>query len=347
MFYVEWLRVRNCLRVLAVVLGVIFAITVLVRLFMPTNLDESHYVHYELNAAGAHVKTVHLKNGTTRTTILDTEGDRVVVTDRGWRGKHITVSGPNVDVGGTATRVQVGSVRVNSAPGTNGGRVEVNTDEPIPFDALLIGPAIIGIIVATILGGVLGKENRNHLEIAWTKPVSREGMALGLFAVDALGIVGAMLLALVLELAGIALFEMPRITVDSSTLPTIGLVLFGILAFYALFDAASASVRGGGGMKALVWLAVIFVPPLSAAALVPILIFKIIGTVFGALALLDPLAYLSTNVNDSGHVTTSAIPGVFGYDILSSQMWERALILVGLAILYLALSLVQWRRLEA
>lgn len=346
MFYVEWLRVRNCLRILAIVLGALFVIAGIVRLFMPTDLDQNHYVHYELNAVGTHATTVHLKNGTTRITIVDAQGDRVVVIDHGWRGKHVTVSGPNVDVDRTG-HVQVGSIRVNAAPGTNGGEVQINTDEPIPLDVLLIGPGVIGIIVATILGGVLGKENRNHLEIVWTKPVSREIMGLGLFVVDALGIVAAMLMTFVLNIAGIALFEMPRIAVDSTGLASIALVVFGILAFYALFDAASASVRGGGGTKALVWLAAIFVPPISAAALIPILIFKIIGTVFGALTLLDPLAYLSTHVTDNGTVTASGIPGVFGYGTLSSPIGERALILIGLTLVYLALSLIQWRRLEA
>jgi hypothetical protein len=346
MFYVEWLRVRNCLKILAIVLGAIFVLAVIVRLFMPTNLNQGHYIDYEMNASGAHAATVHLKNGATRTTILDSEGDRVVIVDRGWHGKHVTVSGPNVNVDRPA-HVQIGSVGVHAAPGTNGGHVSVNTDLPIPLAALLVEPGIVGIIIATILGGVLGKENRNHLEIAWTKPVGRDTMALGMFAVDAAGIVGAMLLAFVLEVAGIALFELPHIMLDSRSIAVLGLAAFGVLAFYALCNAASASARGGGGLKALVWLAAIFVPPLSAAAMVPVLIFKIVGNLFGALSLLDPLAYLNTHVDNSGQVGSGAIPGVLGYDVLSSPMWERALILLLLVLVYCAASVVQWRRLEA
>ncbi len=346
MFYVEWLRARNALRILAIVLGVLFLVTAIVRLFMPTNLEGNHYIHYEMGASGTHSSTVHLRDGATQTTILDSSGDRVVIVDHGWRGKHITVSGPGVEVDRRAN-VHIGSVRVKTFPGTNGGEVSVNTDEPIPLAALLVGPGIVGIIIATILGGALGKENRNHLEIAWTKPVSREAMALGMFGVDVVAIVAAMLMAFVMEVAGIALFELPRIEVDATAIAVVLLAVFGVLAFYALCNAATSSLRGGGGMKAVVWLAAIFVPLLSAAALVPILIFKIVGIIFGALALLDPLAYLSTHVSDSGQVASGAVPGVFGYSVLSAPIPERALVLLVLTVLFFALSVLQWRRLEA
>ena len=346
MYYVEWLRVRNCLRVLGIIFAIGFGLAILVRLFMPTTLNggESHYMNV-LDQHGVRTTSVRLGNGETRTTVVDSEGDRMVIVDRGWHGKHVTVSGPNVSVQGQGN-VTVGPIGVHSYDTASGGEVVVATDEPIDIRFLLVGPMIVGFIIATILGGVLAKENRNHLEIAWTKPVSREVMALGLFGVDAIAITGAIFGAFILELAGIAMYEMPRISADATAIVTAFLMLFGVLAFYALCNAATSSLRGGGGMKALVWLAVLFVPSISMAALVPVLIFVIIGNVFGGLALLDPLAYLSMSCNN-GQCGSGVPQGVFGAAVFVAPPLERLVLVLVLVALYAAASLLQWRRLEA
>ncbi len=346
MYYVEWLRVRNCLRVLGIILAICFGIDVLVRLFMPTTINgnETRYVNM-LNEHGARTTSIRLSNGVVRTTIVDSEGNRYVVDDRGWHGKRVTLSGPGIDVHG-GSNVHIGPVGVHSYDTASGGEVVVATDEPIDVRFLLIGPMIVGFIIATILGGVLAKENRNHLEIAWTKPIGREAMALGLFGVDAIGIVAAIVGAFIFEIAGMALYEIPRISADPGAIVTAFLMLCGPLALYSLFNAASASIRGGGGIKALVWLAVLFVPPISAAALVPVLIFVIIGNVFGGLTLLDPLAYLNMNCHD-GQCGSGVIHGVFGSTVLESPVPERLILVIALAVVYGVVSLVQWRRLEA
>lgn len=344
MFYVEWLRLRNCLRVLGIVLGILFALAVIVRLFMPTQLteDQNRWISDEMGKPGVHSTTTRLADGSTQTTVIDPDGDHFTIVDRGWHGKSVTVSGPDVDVDRHA-RVRVGPLGVDATSGRNGGVVRVSTDEPVPLETLLIAPLVVGLIIATILGGVLAKENRNHLEIVWTKPVNRDAMALGLFAVDALGIAGAMVATFLFEVLGIALYELPNISVGSQTLGLTLLALFSVLAFYSVFNAASAMVRGGGGIKALVWLTAIFVPAISAAALVPVLIFHIVGNLFGALAVLDPLAYLNHDSTGGSGV----VSGVVGSAVLSAPVLDRAGVLALLVVFYCGLSLLQWRRLEA
>lgn len=351
MFYVEFLRARNCVRILAIVFGICFVIAAIVRLFMPTNLHDmqtSRWVNMQMNESGVHARTTHLRDGSLRTTIIDPDGDRVVVTDHGYRGQHVTVSGPDVNVDQTGN-IRIASVGVQAHSGTNGtnGSVVVDTDEPIALSDLLYFPCLVGLIIATIIGGVLAKENRNHLEIAWTRPVSRDVMALGMFGVDAIALIISMALALLLEILGIALFELPRFDLAGS-LGTAAVVLLAVFAWYGLLTAASASLRGSGGIKALAWVAGIFVPAISAAALVPILIFRIIGDVAGALTLFDPLAYLHHTQNPTvmGGGPEMA-PGVIGSNIVTGPADERALLLLVLTVIYVALAVYQWRRLEA
>jgi hypothetical protein len=347
MFYVEWLRVRNAVRILAIVLGIMFGITVLVRLFMPVDMSGDRiYRNIDLKGSGMHRSIGHLSNGATRTTFTDSQGDRVVIVDNGWRGKKVTVTGPNVEVSGQAANVHVGPVGVHARSTRSGGQVVVGTDEPISVLDLMLGPGLVGLIMATILGGVLGKENRNHLELAWTKPVSRDVMALGMFGVDIAALAASMAFTLLLEILGIALYEMPRIYADPAAIAGTFMVFFGVLAFYTLFNAASASIRGGGGTKALVWLAAIFVPSLSNAALVPVLIFVIIGNIFGGLAMFDPLAYFGS-ISHHASTGSGVAPGVFGSAIVNAPAPERAIAVLILMLLFAALSLWQWRRLEA
>jgi hypothetical protein len=351
MFYVEFLRARNCLRILAIVFGIFFAIAVIVRLFMPTNLHDmqtSHWVDMQMNQSGVHTSTKRLTDGSTRTTIVDPDGDRVVVTDHGYRGQHVTVTGPNVNVDENRN-VRVASVGIHTHSGTNGtsGTVDVDTDEPVSLMALMLFPCLIGLIIATILGGVLAKENRNHLEIVWTRPVSRTVMALGMFGVDALALVASMMLTMLLEILGIALFELPRFDLSGS-LGAAAVIVLCVFAWYGLLTASSASLRGSGGIKALAWIAGLFVPAISAAALVPILIFRIIGDAAGILTVLDPLAYLHHTDNPTIGLTGNDLAtGVIGMNVVTGPAPERALLLLVLTVLYVALAVYQWRRLEA
>jgi hypothetical protein len=347
-FYVELLRARNCVRILAIIFAICFAIAAIVRLFMPTNLHDmqtSHWVNMQLNESGVHSTTTRLPDGSTRTTILDPDGDRVVVTDRGWRGQHVTVTGPNVDVDRDQdVRIASVGIRAHTSSGGTNGSVVVDTDEPISLSGLLYFPCLVGLIIATILGGVLAKENRNHLEIAWTRPVSRSTMALAMFGVDAVALIVSMALALLLEILGMALFELPRFDVTGA-LGTAVVVLLCVFAWYGLLTAASASLRGSGGIKALAWIAALFVPAISAAALVPILIFRIIGDAAGILTVLDPIAYL--NHTDNPALMNSISPSVIGTNIVTGPADQRALLLLALTVLYVALAVYQWRRLEA
>ncbi|HEY9084877.1 MAG TPA: hypothetical protein VIN40_02910 [Candidatus Tyrphobacter sp.] len=347
MFYVEWLRVRNALRIVAIVLGVMFALVVILRITLGSPAAQYDWIFREAGKPGVHVSQQRQSDGALRTTIDDpAKGDHIVIVDRGWHGKDITITGPGVYT--DQNNVQVGSVGVHGRHVAGGSDVvQINTDEPITARILLSIASFIALIVGTVLAAPLSKENADHLEIAWTKPLSRTGMALGMFAVDAAGIIASMALSIIFTIASIALFELPIVVIDSQTLPVLALCVLMPLAWYALLTAASASMkRGRGAVLGLGWLAALIVPSiglgLSAA---PIPVFHALGVAFSVLTVLDPIAYLHLSMTSSPGNAEPTIGFAFG--VLSSPALVRAAILLLLAAAYSALSLLQWRRLEA
>ncbi len=242
MVYVEWLRVRNCLRILAIVFGVLFLGAAITRVAVNAQMDQTQaWVAREIVKPGARVSHERLSDGATRTTVdVPSDGDHIVIVDRGWHGKAITISGPGITNDRNAN-VQIGSVRVHAVRSTpQGGSIEVETDEAVSARVLLLFSSFVALIVGTFLAGPLAKENGNHLEIAWTKPIGRERLALGLFAVDAVGMLAGMAMTVVFLVISTALFELPRIVVDSQTLAVLALSVFMPFAWYALLTAASA-----------------------------------------------------------------------------------------------------------
>lgn len=350
MFYVEWLRVRNALRCVAICFAILFVLIALVRIGMGSYAMQQYgWVDREMTKPGVHVTKQRLADGSTSITIDDPKnGDHIVVVDRGWMGREITISGRDI----TADRnvhVQVGSVAVRAHPelsGDRGASVQINTDEPVPAMILLAIASFVGLIVATMLGAPLAKENTNHLEIAWTKPIGRWALAMGTFGVDIAGIVGAMLLACLFAIAATALFEMPRIGIDSQTTGTALLCILSPIAWYALLTAATASMRRAyGPVLGLAWFAALVAPALAALSRTDVTMLRIVGYGFGVLTLLDPVAYLHFSQSSASGNAEPVAGYVFG--LLSAPAIVRALVLFILALAYSAIALLQWRRLEA
>lgn len=348
MFYVEWLRVRNCLRGFAIVLGVLLLIACIVRIALGAEIARTEsWVVSESNKPGARVTHVRQSDGSERTTIDDpSDGTHIVIIDRGWNGKSITISGPGVQSSDTHG-VQIGSLGVHTVRSTvHGGTVNVETDLPVPWRDLFALAAFVGLVIGTILAGPLAKENTNHLELTWTKPISRSALALGLFGVDAVGILAAMAMTVIFAILCTALFEAPHLIADSTTLAVLALCVFDTFAWYALLTAASASLkRGLGAVLGLGWLAALILPGIAFGLVqADMPLFHVAGLVLSYIVLLDPIPYV--------HLSSGAVNDVtpqYGYmlGLLSSGPGVRALILLVLTVIYSALSLVQWRRLEA
>ncbi|HEX5273996.1 MAG TPA: hypothetical protein VFW34_01830 [Candidatus Rubrimentiphilum sp.] len=212
----------------------------------------------------------------------------------------------------------------------------------IPVAVLFAIAEVIGLVTATLLGGVLAKENDGHLEIAWTKPVSRDRLAAATMGVDIVTILLSQFATVLLVLVICAMFVWPSFYSDAATLPSIAITLLGPIAWYACLTAFSASLKRGLGMVVgLGWLAALVVPAVAEGTARSSSDFgRAIHWVFQPIAYIDPIEYVHLSFHGSGGMSAmqNAPLGPLGVS---------AGILIVLIIVYLALSVLQWRRVEA
>ena len=201
---------------------------------------------------------------------------------------------------------------------------------------------VIGLVTATMLGGVLAKENDGHLEIAWTKPVSRERLASASMGVDIVTILISQFAMVLLVLIICAMFVWPAFYSDATTLPSIAITLLGPIAWYACLTAFSASLKRGLGMVVgLGWLAAIAIPAIAeGTARSSSDLGRAIHWVFQPLAYIDPIEYVHLSFHGSGGMSAMQ-------DAPLGPLGVSASMLLVLTIVYLALSVLQWRRVEA
>lgn len=350
MFYTEWLRVRNCLRVTGIILACFFVLAVGLRIWVAVEMHQYNaWIDREAHKRGAHVSVVRLADGSTQTTIDDRLDDVHIVTiDHGWLGKSVTMTGSGVSADNAS--IQVGTLGVQSTEhGRNGSEVNIDTNVAIPAEILLFFAAWVAVIVGSVLAGPLAKENVNHLEVSWTKPIGRERLALGLFAVDAAGMLLAMAMTIVCMLLCTALFQLPRISVSERTPAILVLCILWPFAWYSLLTVCSASLkRGRGAVIGLGWFAALVLPGIAVTiASIDAQPFHAIGVGLEYLMLLNPLTYMRlSGVDVTGGLSANTS---LGYDVgfLTAGPVVRDVALAVLCVVYTVLSLIQWRRLEA
>ncbi|MBC5824721.1 MAG: hypothetical protein GIW99_02580 [Candidatus Eremiobacteraeota bacterium] len=209
----------------------------------------------------------------------------------------------------------------------------------IPISVLILVAGYCAAIIASMLGTSLNRENGGHLELAWTKPISRSRYAAGIALVDILAIIIAMAAALLAIVAVLATFGLATfISADGALAAT--LLGFGVaLSWYAVSQAASASLRSKGrAVSGFAWPVAFALIALSFAPLQTML-----HEVVLALNFLNPLAYLSTvAVTTNDHGTSAASGGVLPLTLSARIIGVYLLAAVGLIA-----ALAQWRRLEA
>jgi hypothetical protein len=350
MFYTEWLRVRNCLRVVGIILACFFVLAVGMRIWVAVEMHQyNSWIDREAHKHGAHVSVVRLADGSTQTTIDDRIDDvHIVTVDHGWLGRSVTVTGSGVSADNA--NVQVGTLGVQSTEhGRHGSEVNINTNLAIPAEVLLFIASWVAVIVGSILAGPLAKENVDHLEVSWTKPIGRERLALGLFGVDAAGMLLTMAMTIVCMLLCTALFQLPRIAVSDRTPAILVLCVLLPLAWYSLLTVCSASLkRGRSAVIGLGWFAALVLPGIALGiARIDAQPFHAIGVGLEYLMLLNPLTYMRIGIIDvSGGLAGASSVG-YNFGFLTAGPVVRDIALAVLCAVYTALSLIQWRRLEA
>jgi hypothetical protein len=348
--YVEWLRVGRCVKCTAIVLGVILFLIVVAE-FTVLNFGSKnalaqvdlHTSHGEVNAAlimkNATTTLSTLPDGTKRSTIVNApEGVRVTIDDHGYSGKHIEVFERSVSQ--PSKLIGFGPVTYQRVPVPGGSKVAIDTNKPEDFAYYAAIATFLALIVATVLGAPFARQNDGHLEIALTNPAPRTALGLGAMIADVTGIAAAWVMTVaVLFIAHIVQYA-PNYTYGPRDTEVIVLGFAGLLAWYAMLCAATASMRRAYGVVlGISWPVASLVAVLARVDLGGAPMAQLVHWLATPLSWIDPFNYLhfgpafTVNGSPAGSLAVS----------LENEL--PALLI--LSLVYVALAIVQWRRVEA
>ncbi len=338
MNYVEWLRVRNCLRIAAIILAVLVVLAVILRVSVARYMSTEAWVaHMAMNSGAKETHTV-LPDGTKRM-ILDDPADHthIVMDDHGYAGKHIVIIEPSSRAHTEKSHVNVGSIHVSESHNGNITTTVVDTNGAVPMIYYMAIADVVALVVATILAAPLAREIDGHLEIALTKPISRVRYALGVIGVDVVGILAASFLTVAAFYLCQLLFESPRLDFSGLNARAIAMGVALPMAWYAMLSAATTWLnRAYGAVQGFAWPVAIFIgilasiEPNNAVAL-------FVHDVAWVISRLDPLSYVS--------MAEPSANGAIAY--ADSNFALRISIEVLLFVVYGALAVWRWQRVEA
>ncbi len=341
-YYSEVLRGMRALRVVAIILGVFLALAIVMRLWALSEHNPESVATALQGSPTAHVTTKTLPDGTVETVIDDKFKHVHAIVERRGAVFHMDATMP-IGEAPSHNNFSMGysSIDQNQRSGVAHIRVVRDMSANIGIGILFAISCIIGLVTATMLGGVLAKENDGHLELAWTKPVSRERLAIASIAVDMVTIVVSQLAMFALTLIVVLMFVRPHLYANALTPWVIGLAVLAPLAWYACLTAFSASLKRGLGLVCgLGWLAALMIPSVAGATATSSSdIGRTIHSIFQPLAYIDPIAYISFH----GSMESA---GLQMHTVVGSIEFSTLMLLL-LTVVYAALAVLQWRRVEA
>lgn len=338
-YFVEYLRAMRAIRIVGIILGILLLIGIIFRLSFLNGTSPEAYVTTLQSSPTAHVSQQTLADGSTRITIDDPAKHTHAVILRSGKTVRMDVTEPSTSARQYHDTVSFGSTSMNedAHKGVSHVTMMYKPGADFTWGGLFQISILIGVIVASILAGPLAKENDGHLELAWTKPVSRERYALAAIGTDIAAIVVSQLGLIAVVLLGTAMWVMPAITAGRNAAELILFSLLAPVAWYACLTCFSASLRRGVGMVlGLGWFLALVIPGVYAATSHT---YNPVGigvhAIFMALAYIDPIAYVPSMSPHGAHENMFAS--------MSVSLASVAL----LAIAYLAFAVLQWRRVEA
>lgn len=336
--YVEFLRAKRSIFVVAIILAILFVIAIVIRASAHDHHHGSHnwrdYLH---TSPAAHVTNQTMPDGSTRTVVDDPVRHKHAVIVQHGNDFRIDVDEP-ASRNGDNESFAMGNMHIVQ---TRDGKMQhvtitLGNEFTIPLAILLLASVPFGLLVATMLGGALAKENDGHLELAWTKPASREEVALLAMAIDAAAILVAEAFAIAVYLCCILLFGVPTFDLTNHPGLAVLMTIVAPISWYAALTAWSSSLKTHLGMViGIGWPAALLVPGLAHAlhgARTPV--GQDFYAIFHGLSYIDPIAYLSFGPRG---VSNGLVP---------TMDWA-IVALAALAAIYLISAVLQWRRVEA
>jgi hypothetical protein len=253
--YVEWLRVRNCLRITLIILGILVVLALILRISVARYPTYEGMVTSIANAPGTTQRHVTLPDGTKRT-IIDNPARQthIVVDDVGSSGKHIVITEPTRAAHEHRSHVDFGNVEVRESKHGSMTTITIDTDNSIPMLLYMGFADVAALIVATILAAPFAREMDGHLEVALTKPVARARFAVGAIGADVAGILAALVATLIAVYVCTLFFGVPKIDFSGANARSVPMGIVMSLAWYALLCAGTGWIgRGYGAVLGFAW----------------------------------------------------------------------------------------------
>lgn len=337
MSYVEWLRVRNCLRVVAYVMLAFIVIVGVIRVRYWKELASNDAFISQLKSdPGTKVTDSTLPDGTQRVTIYDASEQTTVTIDGTGISRHIVITEP-------ADHPERDNVMGGRSSSENGNMrtTTFDTDGPVPIWIFIAFGTLTSFIVATILGAPFARENDGHLEIAAMRPQPRYELALQTVGVDIAGILLANVLTFIGLTICLLMFGLPHFKTDAATLPALLLAIVAPSAWYAFIAAATSSLkRGYTAIIGFAWPVSALVVAFGMIAWPDAILGQVMHSVFGNIMWIDPLAYTHFGSQFRIDQQTREL-------ISSAEIWRNILMESILFLVYGALAIFQWQRVEA
>jgi hypothetical protein len=209
----------------------------------------------------------------------------------------------------------------------------------IPLSGLLFFSAYCGIAFATAIGTSLNREN-DGVEMVWTKPISRERLAFLYVLCDVAAIVVATALALAAVFIGMASVGFLKyLYVDPNALKVATLGLGVAFMWYGMLQALSFWQKGGRGgmMIGISWGAAFILMAFAAGTRGN----PALHGLFTFINIFNPLAYFG-GYGVSSHSSSGQILSLVPIDT-----WARAALTVGFGVVFSAIAILGWKRVEA
>ena len=337
MNYVEWLRVRNGLRIYAFVLGALVVLCLIVRISVNGQLSNNDFIVSHIEHDPGTVITHSVVNGLNRTTLVNAkERTTITIDDQNNGGKLIHILEPADGHAVSSHHADVVNVQISESQANGMESITFNTGSPVNF-VIFIGIASIAALVFATIWGCSFACEQGHLEYALLKPVTRTRYGLGIIGYDVIGMAIVAAMTIVAALICMSMLVLPRFDFSKVADMTTGLILMLPLAWYAALNAATASLRrGSGAVIGFAWPVGLVISSLAQIQLQDSPVANVFHTIFWVVSRIIPITYLGGTFSDSGHFNAEGFP-----------VTSRVAILVGLTLIYGALTLVQWRRVEA
>lgn len=338
-YFVEYLRAMRALKIVGIILGILVLVGIIFRLSFLHGASPLAFTTTLQSSPTAHVTKETLPDGSTRVTVDDPVKHTHAVILRS--GTTVTVDATEPARAGRHGQDSVVFGSMNRSESTRNGVTHVAfTYKPgadFTWGGLFQFSILMGVIVASILAGPLAKENDGHLELAWTKPVSRERYAFAAIVTDIVTMIVSQLATIAVILLCTIMWVVPSLTAGRNAAELILFALVAPIAWYACLTCFSASLRRGPGMViGLGWFVALVIPTVYGVTMGsynPVIIG--VHAIFTALAYIDPIVY---------------VPSMTPHGARAALFASTSLCLLAVALLsiaYITVAVLQWRRVEA